>query len=70
MRTLMKTVVEVMDDIPDEACVMSYAVVWPYNPKINAPAGVAAMFRTEHDAEHFVESMPPQNLEVRKIVNA
>lgn len=31
---------------------------------------VIATFYSEHDAEHFVDSMPPQNLEVRKIVNA
>lgn len=46
--------VEVDEEMPDEACEMRYAIVWPYDPTTNAPAGCAAMFRTKHDAESFM----------------
>lgn len=30
---------------------------------------VMALFHSKTDAEHFVNSLPPQNLEVRKVVS-
>lgn len=54
MKTLRERIVRDVEELPDAACDMKYAVVCVPNIE-NAPTSVYAMFRTERDAEKYVE---------------